>query len=106
MISNFYGINSLLNYAKNFSVSRTLYISSSEVYGKNKITNHIVKKIMGMLIYLILERVTHPLKEQRKHVLKLQKGVRHRCSYSRPGHIYGPTMKITIQGLLLNLQEM
>lgn len=92
ILSNIVGLNALLNYAKNRSVQRVLYISSSEVYGAKE-DNEPYKE--GQYGYIDILRSRNSYSEGKRAAETL-------CvSYSeeygvdsviiRPGHIYGPT---------------
>lgn len=96
MISNLYGINNLLNYAKQHNVTRTLYISSSEVYGQ-KDNNLPYKENDYGFIDILNPRACYPLSKKAAETLC----VSYKKEYGldvvivRPGHVYGPTMSDT-----------
>ena len=92
MLSNFEGVLNLLNYSKKYSVKRTLYISSSEVYGNKYNDDSFVEDVFGSSNINTI-RASYSESKRASEVL---------CrSYSseygvdtvivRPGHIYGPT---------------
>lgn len=96
ILSNFNGIHSLLEYAKENKIERLLYISSSEVYGKKYISEPFDEKTYGEIdIDNIRESYA---------VAKCASEMLCKAYYSefgvdtvivRPGHIYGPSAKRT-----------
>jgi len=96
MISNLYGINNLLSYAKKHHVTRILYISSSEVYGQ-KDNNLPYKENDYGFIDILNPRACYPLSKKAAETLCIS----YKKEYGldvvivRPGHVYGPTMSDT-----------
>ena len=96
MLSNFFGLHSLLRYAKDNAVNRILYISSSEVYGKKESNKPFQENQYGF-VDLLIPRNSYAVGKRAAETLCI--------SYSdeygvesvivRPGHIYGPTAMIT-----------
>ncbi len=94
MLSNFDGLHSLLEYAKNNDVKKLLYISSSEVYGIKAVSGSFAEGQYGKVdidnirsSYVIAKRASEMLCK----AYWLEYGV---CSVIvRPGHIYGPSAK-------------
>ena len=92
MSSNFIGLLNLLEYAKKENTIRTLYISSSEVYGSGMNTTPQNEKNYGY-IDILNSRNSYSVGKRAAETLC--------CSYTdefqtdtvivRPGHIYGPT---------------
>lgn len=92
MISNFCGLKELLYYAKESSVNRILYVSSSEIYGKKENNQPFQVSEYGY-IDLLNPRNSYSIGKRAAETLC--------ASYSaefgvdsvivRPGHIYGPT---------------
>mgnify|MGYP001212162986 CR=1 FL=1 len=93
MISNFYGLNNLLNYAKNFNVSRTLYISSSEVYGEKQDSKPYREEDYGY-VDILNPRACYPSTKRSAETLCSSYKMEYDIDVVivRPGHIYGPTM--------------
>jgi nucleoside-diphosphate-sugar epimerase len=93
MISNFYGINNLLSYAKEHSVSRVLYISSSEVYGQ-KTNNEPYKEEDYGFVDILNPRACYPSSKRAAETLcaSYKREYDLNVLVVRPGHIYGPTM--------------
>lgn len=95
MLSNFYGMYNLLQYAKDHKVTRTLYISSSEVYGQKE-NNELYKEKDYGNIDILNARSCYPSSKRAAETLCAS----FRKQYSldvvivRPGHIYGPTMTV------------
>ena len=93
MISNFIGLNNLLNYAKNNGVKRTLFISSSEVYGEKKDKDLYKEEDYGY-VDILNPRASYPSSKRAAETLC----VSYKKEYDldvvivRPGHIYGPTI--------------
>ena len=93
MISNFIGVNNLLSYAKNNSIKRTLFISSSEVYGKKQDEEPYKEEDYGY-VDILNPRSSYPSSKRAAETLC----VSYKKEYDldvvivRPGHIYGPTI--------------
>ena len=96
MLSNIIGTKNLLDYAKNFSVKRMLYISSSEVYGVKTIEKPLCESEYGY-IDLLKARSSYSMSKRAAETLC----VSYESEYGvdtvivRPGHIYGPTARKT-----------
>lgn len=92
MLSNFNGVLNLLEYAKSHYVKRTLYISSSEVYGTKETVKAFKESKFGSVDINAIRSSYSEAKRASEVLCK---------SYSseydvdtvivRPGHIYGPT---------------
>lgn len=91
MISNFIGMNNLMQYAVKHKVKKILYISSSEVYGNNN--NAPYKEDAYGLIDILNPRSCYPASKQATETLCTSYGKEYNVNFSivRPGHIYGPT---------------
>ena len=98
MVSNFNGLQNLLEYAKSVGAKRMLYISSSEVYGTKTSDDSFIEDVFGSCDINSV-RASYSEAKRASEVL---------CrSYSsefnvetvivRPGHIYGPTASIRDQ---------
>ena len=92
MMSNFMGMKYLLDYARDKGVKRTLYISSSEVYGKKEGTDPFKLNDYGY-IDILEARNSYSVGKRAAETLcasyKDEYGVE--SIIVRPGHIYGPT---------------
>ena len=92
MLSNFNGLNYLLNYAKDNGAKRLLYISSSEVYGQ-KSDGKLYKEDDYGYIDLLNPRNSYSVGKRAAETLcasfYAEYGVE--SVIVRPGHIYGPT---------------
>lgn len=92
MMSNFNGILTLLDYAKEHGTEKVLYISSSEVYGKKESKNPFDENEYGS-IDLLNSRNSYSISKCAAETLCVsyfeEYGVK--VSIVRPGHIYGPT---------------
>ena len=92
MVSNFYGMYQLLQYSKNKSVTRVLYVSSSEVYGKISDSKPIGENSYGY-INLLNPRASYSIGKQSTETLCVSFCHEYGSDIviARPGHIYGPT---------------
>jgi len=92
MISNFYGMYQLLQYSKKHSVTRVLYVSSSEVYGKTSDSKPIGESSYGY-IDLLNPRSSYSIGKQSTETLCASFCHEYGSDIviARPGHIYGPT---------------
>lgn len=94
MLDNFNGMYELLNYASRENVKNTLYISSSEVYGK-KTTLEPFKEDEYGWVDILSPRSSYPSSKRAAETLCAcfadEKGIK--TTIVRPGHIYGPTAK-------------
>ncbi len=92
MTSNFLGIYNLLQYAKKYSVQRTLYISSGEIYGEIEDGEVFVEDSYGYINHFY-PRACYPSSKRASETLCVaflqQFGVD--VVIARPSHIYGPT---------------
>lgn len=92
MLSNFNGLNYLLNYAKEHGTKRLLYISSSEVYGQKTDSKPFKEDDYGY-IDLLNPRNSYSVGKRAAETLcasyYAEYGVE--SVIVRPGHIYGPT---------------
>ena len=92
MLSNFNGLNYLLNYAKDNGTKRLLYISSSEVYGLKNDGKPFKEDDYGY-IDLLNPRNSYSVGKRAAETLcasyYAEYGVE--SVIVRPGHIYGPT---------------
>lgn len=92
MLSNFKGLNYLLNYVRENGTKRLLYISSSEVYGKKNEKKPFKEGEYGY-IDLLNPRNSYSVAKRAAETLctsyYAEYGVE--SVIVRPGHIYGPT---------------
>ena len=93
MISNFDGMLNLLEYTKEYEISRILYISSSEVYG-NKQSVGIYQEDDYGYIDLLNPIACYPSAKRAAETLCSAYRAEYGIDFviARPGHIYGPTM--------------
>lgn len=96
ILSNFQGVQFLLEFARKNKIERLLYISSSEVYGK-KITEEPFREDMYGKIDIDSIRSSYPIAKRASEMLckayYSEYGVD--TVIARPGHIYGPSSKKT-----------
>ena len=92
MLSNFTGMKYLLDYAKQNSVRRVLYISSSEVYGRKEDDQPYREGEYGY-IDLLNPRNSYSVGKRAAETLCASYAVEYGVEsvIVRPGHIYGPT---------------
>lgn len=92
MLSNFNGLNYLLNYAKENGTKRLLYISSSEVYGLKSDGKPFKEDDYGY-IDLLNPRNSYSVGKRAAETLCASYYVEYGVEsvIVRPGHIYGPT---------------
>lgn len=92
MLANFIGIKYLLDYAKDNSTKRVLYISSSEVYGKKEGNKPFTEDSYGF-IDLLDPRNSYSVGKRAAETLcaSYAKEYGVESVIVRPGHIYGPT---------------
>lgn len=96
MLSNFVGINYLLDYAKKNSIKRVLYISSSEIYGKKEENTPYLPNQYGY-IDLLNPRNSYSISKRASETLCISYAEEYNVEsvIVRPGHIYGPCASIT-----------
>ena len=96
LIANVLGVANLLQYANSVHAAKTVYISSSEVYGKLPQREPLTENIYGDVDVLSV-RSAYPMGKRAAETLSVayasQFGVD--VSIVRPGHIYGPTAQIS-----------
>lgn len=92
MLSNFLGMKYLLDYAKEQSTKRILYISSSEVYGEKEGTEPYREGQYGY-IDLLKSRNSYSVGKRAAETLCASYADEYGVEsvIVRPGHIYGPT---------------
>ena len=92
MLSNFLGMNYLLDYAKECESKRLLYISSSEVYGE-KDDNEPYKESEYGYIDLLKSRNSYSVGKRAAETMCASYADEYGIEsvIVRPGHIYGPT---------------
>lgn len=92
ILSNFIGLNELLEFSKEKKVKRLLYVSSSEVYGKKDTNCSFSEKDYG-LINIDNIRSSYAMAKKASEMLckayYIEYGVE--SVIVRPGHIYGPS---------------
>lgn len=92
MLSNFNGLDYLLNYAKKNGTNRLLYISSSEVYGQKSDNRPFKEEDYGYIDLLNL-RNSYSVGKRAAETLCASYFAEYNVEsvIVRPGHIYGPT---------------
>ncbi len=92
MLSNIVGVQHLLNYAVQHGAEKFVYISSSEVYGKQEHGQPMREDCYGLVDILNLRSV-YPVGKQAAETMCVAYVNQHDLNVSivRPGHIYGPT---------------
>ena len=95
LLGNFIGLYNLLLYAKENSVNRVLYISSSEVYGKKEGNEPFHEDQYGT-VDILNSRNSYAVAKQAAESLCVSFSDEYGVSsvMIRPGHIYGPTATI------------
>ena len=96
MLSNFLGMKNLLDYALKKSVKSVVYVSSSEVYGKKENHTPYQEDEYGYVNILDVRSSYSSSKRATETLCKSyseQYGIA--IKIVRPGHIYGPRLKIT-----------
>lgn len=92
LMANILGVQTLLRYGMECGLTKFLYLSSSEVYGKLSQANPMVEDVYGS-VNILSPRSSYPLGKQAAEALCIafasQYGMN--VSIARPGHIYGPT---------------
>lgn len=97
MLANLIGLNSLLKYTSENSVSRMLYISSSEVYGNLENDNNAFAEDSYGMIDILNPRNCYPNAKRTAETLCISYNQEYHTDtvIVRPGHIYGPTITDT-----------
>ena len=92
MISNFNGMKELLDFAKETGVKNTVFISSSEVYGKKDTIDPFVEDEYGF-VDILNPRSCYPISKRAAETLCISYMKEYDLAVNivRPGHIYGPT---------------
>ena len=94
MMSNFNGMYQLLEYASRHSVRKILYVSSSEVYGKNNSSEPYAENNYGEMNILDV-RSSYGSSKRATETLCVSYASEYDLDVviARPGHIYGPSAK-------------
>lgn len=92
LLANFLGVNELLNYGKACNLTKFVYISSSEVYGKLSQMDPLSEDVYGAVDFLS-PRSSYPMGKRAAETLCISYANQYSMDVSivRPGHIYGPT---------------
>lgn len=92
LLANVVGISNLLQFAESSHTERTVYISSSEVYGKLNQQHPLTEDVYGEVDVLSV-RSAYPLGKRAAENLCVAYASQYGTDVSivRPGHIYGPT---------------
>lgn len=92
ILSNVQATNELLELAVKCRATNTVYISSSEVYGKKENSRAFVEDEYGY-VDILNSRSSYPLSKRMGENLCISYAVEHGINVNivRPGHIYGPT---------------
>ena len=94
--ANIFGLYNILEYAKKYSVSRVLYVSSGEIYGKKNETRPYMENDYGYLD-ILTTRACYPSAKRASETLCIA----HMQEYgtdvviARPGNTYGPSATIS-----------
>lgn len=96
ILANIFGVNELLSYGKKCNLTKFVYISSSEVYGKLAQSEPISESTYGSVDFLS-PRASYPTGKQAAETLCIAYANQHGMDVSivRPGHIYGPTAQVS-----------
>lgn len=96
MLSNFYGVKTLLDYVKQGKAKRLLYISSSEVYGRKEHNRPSKVDDYGG-IDILNPRNSYSVSKCAAETLCVSYHEEYGVDsvIVRPGHIYGPTASVT-----------
>lgn len=92
MVSNFIGIEALLEYAQRTGTERLLYISSSEIYGLKVDDGPFHEDAYGF-VDILNPRSSYPVAKRAAETLCASYSAEYgfESVIVRPGHIYGPT---------------
>lgn len=92
ILSNIFGLKNLLDYSKQNNVKRLLYISSSEIYGKNNTELPIIENNYGFIDVLNARNSYSVGKKAAENLcVSYNKEYNTDSVIVRPGHVYGPT---------------
>lgn len=93
MLGNIVGLNTLLSLALEKKCCKLLYISSSEIYGRQE-ENRAYKESDYGYIDILNPRACYPNAKRAAETLCASYGAQHgvKTVIVRPGHIYGPTI--------------
>ena len=94
LLANVTGIKELLDYARNVSAIRVLYISSSEVYGQKAHSDQPYSESDFGYVDILNPRACYPSGKRASETLCAAYTAEYQVDtvIVRPGHIYGPTM--------------
>lgn len=92
LLANVIGVHNLLDYAVKRNVTKVLYISSSEVYGKLNHGNPLREDEYGA-VDILTTRSSYAMGKRASETLMIGYSNQYNVGVSivRPGHIYGPT---------------
>lgn len=96
MLSNLTGVKNMLEYAKRNNITRIVYISSSEIYGKKQTDDRFTEGVYGTVDLDSLRSSYAVAKQASELICKAyssEYGVD--TVIARPGHIFGPTASKT-----------
>lgn len=96
MMTTIMGTKNMLEYVKKMNKARVLFISSSEVYGKNE-SGEMYKEEDYGYVDILNTRSCYPMAKRTAETLCETYRYEYNIDYVvvRPGHIYGPTMNDT-----------
>lgn len=96
ILSNIIGLSCLLDTIKNNQKGKLLYVSSSEVYGQ-KDNNEPYRETDYGYVDILNPRACYPTSKRAAENLCVSYVNEHGADVviARPGHVYGPTMKMT-----------
>lgn len=92
MLANVVGVSNLLDYAKTCGAQKTVYISSSEVYGVLTHGKPLREEEYGF-VDILSDRASYPMGKRAAETMCISYANQYGLNVSivRPGHIYGPT---------------
>lgn len=92
MLANIMGVSNLLEYAKKCGAKKTVYISSSEVYGRLAHGQPLREDEYGT-VDILSDRASYPVGKRAAESMCVSYANQYGLNVSivRPGHIYGPT---------------
>ncbi len=96
MLTNIIGLKNILDYSRMHEGVKTLYLSSSEVYGK-KIDGKPYKEDDYGFLDILNPRACYPSSKRAAETLAISYVNEYNVDVviARPGHIYGPTMTVS-----------
>lgn len=92
LLANILGVRNLLQYGMECGLTKFIYLSSSEVYGKLSHGKPMVEDQYGF-VDILSRRASYPIGKQASEAMCIAYANQYNMNVSivRPGHIYGPT---------------